>query len=179
MAFGQKKEKPKAPTFYLKPNGEGSYAGQIGEDNAVFKTTQTGKVILEINGGAKNGGTDFWGKPKTNQYGDFILFVIEGHFWYGKTMTTKYGETFQLKQGGKAEDSEEWKAKQTATAAADSPAKAAFHAGLSGNVDNDEGGAGPAGLSAPAGASPGVAIKTGSVAAPRPPKPSNYKRAQN
>lgn len=172
MAFGQKKEKPKAPTFYLKPNGENSFAGPIGEDNAVYKTTSTGKVILELNGGAKNGGADFWGKPKSNQYGDFVLFVIEGHFWYGKTMTTKYGETFQLKQGNKAEDSDDWKAKQAAKGTPNGDATEAA-----------EGGTGPAGLAAPAGASPGVAIKVGSasvgaaVPAPRPPKPSNYKRS--
>jgi hypothetical protein len=168
MAFGQKApEKPKAPTFYLKPSkaNDGTFAGPIGEDNALYKITGTGKHILEINGGKDKGGTEYWGKDKEGQYGPYILFVIEGHFWYGKIMETKYGLSFQLKQGAKAEDSAEWKAKKAAAATTDA---APF-----------EGGAGVAGLSAPAGQAAGVTIKAGSdagLAGVKPPKPSNYKR---
>ena len=163
MAFGQKApEKPKAPTFYLKPVKGGKngalYEGKIGEDAVIFNETATGRPLLLINGGKDNGGLDAWGKEKENKYGAYILFIIEGHFWYGKSMETKYGMSFQLKQGGVAEDSAEWKAKKAAAL---------------------EGGSGPAGLAAPAGSPAGVSEVVGSaeVAAPRPPKPSNYKRS--
>jgi hypothetical protein len=176
MAFGQKKEAPKTPTFYLKPSTKmaGGYYGKIGDEQAELSTTATGEAVLTC------GGVQYKGKAKEGTYGPYHLFVIDGHFWFGNATKPhpEWGVKYKLKQGNKAEDSADWKAKQ---AAAGGNAQAEGRAAAAALQPTTDGGVGPAGLAAPEGMSAGVQVKSVTPEiignpTPRPPKPAGYKR---
>lgn len=169
MTFGQKKPVEPKNTFYIKESQFGGYFGSINDDKVEVKLLPTGGAQLTIGG---KGGQEFSGKPKEGQYGPYHLFIIDGHFWYGNETDTKWGKKYKLKQGPKAEDSADWKAKQAQREGADAAAKL--------QPSTEDGGTGPAGLSAPQGMPAGVTVKEGSVvmgaATVKPPKPAGYKR---
>ena len=160
MSFGKKKEEAaKKIQFYLKVSKFGGYFGKIGDEEATVEKLPTGGAKITMTAS----GETYTGKTKEGQYGPFEIFIIDGRLWFGSTTThAEWGEKYKLSQGPVADMSDDWKAKKEGKEAA-----ASF-------LTPEEGGEGPAGLAAPKGAAAGVAIKTASVEAPRPPKPRGY-----